>query len=184
MNKKTVYSALVLTACILSYVVIKSQQLYSSARKPRVIYVDMIADLFHAGHVNFLKQARQHGDYLIVGICSDEVSTNYKRRPILTMEERAQEVSACRYVDQVVTDSPLYLSQEFMDEHNIDVVVHGDDYSQEQVEAYYAPAVAQGKYATVPYTSGVSTSDIINRIRTRSDAELAKKHATSAAPAA
>ncbi len=184
MNKKTIYSAVALSACILSYVLIKSQKLYSSAHKPKVVYVDMIADLFHAGHVNFIKQARQHGNYLIVGICSDETSTHYKRRPILTMEERAQEVSACRYVDQVITDVPLCLTQAFMDEHHIDVVVHGDDYSQEQVQAYYAPAVAQGKYATVPYTKGVSTSEIINRIRTRSDAELAKKHATSAAPVA
>ncbi len=181
MNKKTVYTALVLSACVLSYVA--AQQLYTAAQ-PRVVYVDMIADLFHAGHVNFLQQARQHGDYLIVGICSDEVSTNYKRRPILTMEERVQEVTACRYVDEVVTDSPLYLTQEFMNKYHIDVVVHGDDYSPEQVKAYYAPAVAQGKYATVPYTNGVSTSDIINRIRTRSDAELSKKHATTAAPAA
>jgi len=43
----------------------------------------MVADLFHFGHVNFLRQAREHGDYLLVGIHGDEVVENYKRMPIL-----------------------------------------------------------------------------------------------------
>ncbi len=54
----------------------------------------MVADLFHHGHVLFLQRARELGDYLIVGIHADDVVTSYKRRPILTMEERAK--SECR----------------------------------------------------------------------------------------
>ena len=50
------------------------------------VYVDMVADLFHYGHVNFLKQARQFGDRLLVGIHSDEVVEEYKRSPIMTMQ--------------------------------------------------------------------------------------------------
>lgn len=42
------------------------------------IYVDMTADLFHYGHVNFLKQASEIGDYLIVGVHSDQTVENYK----------------------------------------------------------------------------------------------------------
>ena len=62
------------------------------------VYVDMVADLFHYGHANFLKQAKKHGSYLIVGIHSDKVVEGYKRSPIMTMEERLDTVSSCRYV--------------------------------------------------------------------------------------
>ncbi len=48
----------------------------------------MVADLFHYGHVNFLRQAREHGDYLLVGVHADETVMSYKRRPIFSMEER------------------------------------------------------------------------------------------------
>lgn len=48
----------------------------------------MVADLFHYGHVEFLRKVRAPGDYLLVGIHSDDVVVPYKRKPILTMEER------------------------------------------------------------------------------------------------
>lgn len=131
------------------------------------VYVDMVADLFHPGHVSFLQKARQFGDYLIVGLISDEVCKDYKRLPIMTLQERVDAVSACKWVDEVIPASPLYLTAEFLDEHNIDVVIHGDDYTDEQVQMYYGPAVERGIYQTVDYTPGISTSDLLNRIISR-----------------
>ncbi len=139
------------------------------------VYVDMIGDLFHAGHIAFIQQARQFGTYLIVGLCNDEVSTAYKRRPILTMEERAVEVAACRYVDEVLLDAPLVLTDEWLDQHKIDIVVHGDDYSAEKFEKYYGAAKRRGILRSVPYTKGISTSDLIRRIRSRSEQEINPK---------
>ena len=52
------------------------------------VYVDMAADLFHYGHVAFLRRARELGDFLIVGVHSDETLASYKRWPILSMLER------------------------------------------------------------------------------------------------
>ena len=52
----------------------------------------MVADLFHYGHVNFLKKASSHGDFLLVGVHADEEVMTYKRRPILSMEERVASV--------------------------------------------------------------------------------------------
>lgn len=66
-------------------------------KKPIRVYVSMVAYLFHYGHVAFLKQAKEFGDYLIVGIISDEEVTPYKRKPILTQEERIKTISGCRY---------------------------------------------------------------------------------------
>ena len=63
----------------------------------------MTADLFHYGHVEFLKQARALGDYVLVGIHSDVVLEAHKRKPVLTMEERVTSVAACRWVDEVIS---------------------------------------------------------------------------------
>ena len=73
----------------------------------------MVADLFHYGHVNFLKQCHKLGDYLIVGIHSDKDVETYKRKPILSFEERIKVVQACKYVDKVVK-GPLILTTEFL----------------------------------------------------------------------
>ena len=50
------------------------------------VYVDMVGDLFHAGHVELLKAAQTHGDWLVVGVLGDETAQAYKRRPIMSPE--------------------------------------------------------------------------------------------------
>ena len=127
----------------------------------------MVADLFHYGHVEFLKKARALGDYLIVGICADDALVSYKRRPILTMEERVACVAGCRYVDEVLPNAPLILDRTWIEKHDIHLVVHGDDFSREALECYYKVPVEMGILRTVPYTRGISTSEIIGRIIAR-----------------
>ena len=91
----------------------------------------MVADLFHYGHVNFLRQASSHGDFLLVGIHADETVETYKRTPILTMQERIASVEGCRYVDEVVPNAPLEITREWIEKHDIDLIMHGDDVSPE-----------------------------------------------------
>ena len=131
------------------------------------VYVDMVADLFHYGHVAFLKKARALGDYLLVGIHADDALVSYKRRPILTMEERVASVAGCRYVDEVLPNAPLIIDRGWVEKHNIHLVVHGDDFSQEELEYYYKVPVEMGILRTVPYTHGISTTEIIRRITER-----------------
>lgn len=125
----------------------------------------MVADLFHYGHVNFLRTAREHGDYLLVGIHSDEVVRNYKRSPILSMDERIASVAGCRYVDEVVPDAPLIVTRAWIEQHEIDLVVHGDDFTEEQNKNYYETPIEMGIFRIVSYTPGISTSDIITRCK-------------------
>ncbi|PZC41921.1 MAG: ethanolamine-phosphate cytidylyltransferase/choline-phosphate cytidylyltransferase [Chloroflexi bacterium] len=133
------------------------------------VYVDMVADLFHYGHANFLKQARQFGDHLLVGIHSDKVVEGYKRSPIMTMQERIDTVSSCRYVDEVIPDAPFIIDQKWIDTHNIDLVVHGDDFLEDMTQLCYKIPIDLGIFRLVSYTPGVSTSEIIKRIRTHAD---------------
>jgi cytidyltransferase-like protein len=125
----------------------------------------MVADLFHYGHVNFLRIAREHGDYLLVGIHSDEVVRNYKRAPILSMDERIASVAGCRYVDEVVPDAPLKVTRAWIEQHEIDLVVHGDDFTEEQNKNYYEIPIEMGIFRIVSYTPGISTSDILARCK-------------------
>jgi cytidyltransferase-like protein len=75
-------------------------------REPVRVYVDMVGDLFHPGHVALLRAARACGDRLVVGVLSDEVVEAYKRRPVMTLAERVAVIAPCRYVDDVVPDAP------------------------------------------------------------------------------
>ena len=125
----------------------------------------MVGDLFHYGHVNFLKKARELGDHLIVGIHSDKVAKDYKRTPIMTMEERVATVSSCRYVDKVISNAPLFIDLEWIKKHNIDMVVHGNDFSGDLLQSCYKVPIEMGIFHLLPYTPGISTSDIIRRLR-------------------
>ena len=129
------------------------------------VYSDPVADLFHYGHMEFLKKARALGDYLLVGISADDVLEAYKRRPILTMEERAAAVAGCRYADEVLINAPFIVDRAWIEEHDIHLVVRGDDFTKEQLEHYYKVPMDMGILRTVPYTPGISTSEIIRRIR-------------------
>ena len=129
------------------------------------VYADMTADLFHYGHVEFLRQARALGDYLLVGIHSDDVLEANKRKPILTLEERVKSVAGCRWVDEVIPGAPWRIDAPWIEKYGIDLAVHGDDFSQEQIDYYYEVPLGLGIFRTIPYSPGISTSDIIRRCR-------------------
>ncbi len=128
------------------------------------VYVDMVGDLFHAGHVSLLQEARRHGDWLVVGVLSDDTAASYKRRPVMTLAERVAVIEACRYVDEVIEDAPFQLTEAFLDEHAITTVVHGDDLSPEGAESVYGPAVAAGRLVYVQRAGGISTTQLIQRV--------------------
>ena len=142
-----------------------TQQLELGELEITRVYVDMVADLFHYGHVNFLRLAREHGDYLLVGVHADETVMSYKRRPILSMEERVASVRRCRYVDEVVSDAPLTIDRAWIEQHDIDLILHGDDLSSKMERRWYKIPIEMGIYRSVAYTAGISTTDIIARIR-------------------
>ena len=135
-----------------------------NAQKKIIVYVDMVADLFHYGHVSFLSRAKTEGHYLIVGIHNDEDVMKYKRKPILKMLERSKVVSACKHVDEVVINAPLNITEDFLNKYNIDLVIHGDDISEQKKQYFYENVERLGKLKLISYTTGISTTDIINRI--------------------
>jgi cytidyltransferase-like protein len=70
------------------------------------VYADMVADLFHYGHVEFLRQISALGDHVIVGVNSDDEAAIHKRRPSHVMKVRMAAVAGCEYVDEVIPNAP------------------------------------------------------------------------------
>lgn len=134
---------------------------------PVRVYVDMVGDLFHAGHVELLRAAAALGDEVVVGVLSDASAREYKREPVMSLAERVAVVEACRYVAEVVPDAPLVLTREFLAAQRIDLVVHGDDLDPAAAAQVYGPAVDAQILRLVPRTSGLSTTGVIARVAGR-----------------
>jgi glycerol-3-phosphate cytidylyltransferase len=96
--------------------------------KPRVGYAPGVYDLFHVGHLNMLRNARDFCDHLIAGVVSDEMAQRNKgNRPVVPLEERLEIVGAIRYVDEAVAeDVPHKL--EMWERLQFDVIIKGDDW--------------------------------------------------------
>jgi cytidyltransferase-like protein len=131
------------------------------------VYAPGVCDLFHFGHVEFFRKARELGDRLVVGVPSAATIADYKRAPIMTLEERIGVVRACRFVDRVVPDSPRRVTVEFLDSIGADFAVHGDDITAETLEGSFPGVMAAGRMKLVPYTATISTSQILARIADR-----------------
>ena len=137
-----------------------------------ILYTDMVADLFHYGHVIFLKNIylqKKEGDLLYVGIVSDESAKSYKRPPIMTMEERIKVVEGCKYVDKVIADSPVTITKEFIDLHKIDLIFTPDNRTEDEIKLMLEVPYHMGIVRKIPYTNTISTTDIIKRISKRFD---------------
>jgi len=68
----------------------------------RVVYISGCWDLFHVGHLNIIRRAATLGDYLVVGVITDEMARSYKGEPIIPFEQRRAIVGSLRYVDATV----------------------------------------------------------------------------------
>lgn len=141
------------------------EKVFANSPHPIRIYASMVADLFHWGHVAFLKQAHALGTHVIVGIIPDHIATAYKRKPLFTQEERVKVLEGCKYVDEVIHNAPLIATRDFIESHNIDFVVHGDDFDQAKLVAYFTDPMNMNIMRIVPYTQGISTTQIIERIK-------------------
>jgi choline-phosphate cytidylyltransferase len=131
------------------------------------IYADGVFDLFHYGHMRYLKKAKSlfANVILIVGICSDEDTIIYKRKPIMSHRERIECVRHCKYVDEVIEHAPWILTDEFIDSNNIDFVVsNGTPYPCGNIDDVYEFLQKQNKLMSIPRTEEISTSSIIKRV--------------------
>jgi D-beta-D-heptose 7-phosphate kinase/D-beta-D-heptose 1-phosphate adenosyltransferase len=136
------------------------------AEGARVVFTNGCFDLLHPGHVRYLAAARALGDLLVVGLNDDASVRRLKGpgRPVLTALERAEVVGALTSVDHLVLfadDTPLALVRALAP----DVLVKGADWPTDAIVGADAVLAAGGRVERIPLVPGVSTSEIIRRIR-------------------
>lgn len=85
-------------------------------------------DLLHYGHLNILKRARELGDYLVVGLSSDEFNESKAKKSVLPYEQRKEFLENIKYVDMVIKEDNWEQKIDDIKKYNIDVFVIGDDW--------------------------------------------------------
>lgn len=136
-------------------------------KKYKIGYTTGVYDMFHIGHLNLLRRAKERCDYLIVGVSTDELVESYKhKRPIVPFEERIAIVEAIKYVDQVI-------AQENMDKYDawkklqFDAVFHGDDWKGSNMYNKIEKKLASVGVDMVflPHTDGTSSTLLSEKLK-------------------
>ena len=131
------------------------------------IYMDGVFDLFHRGHLEAIKKCKEFGDIVIIGVVSDNDCASYKRVPIIKEDDRVEIIKNLKNVDEVIFPCPLIIDKKFMDDNNIDIIIHGfsDENDLEKQEEFFKAAIELNKFKTIKYYDKISTSEIINNIK-------------------
>jgi D-beta-D-heptose 7-phosphate kinase/D-beta-D-heptose 1-phosphate adenosyltransferase len=131
-----------------------------------VVFTNGCFDILHSGHARYLYEARNLGDYLIVAVNSDRSVRQIKKegRPIIPQNERAEMIAALGFVDAVVIfdeDTPLMIIEYLVP----DILVKGGDWGKNEIVGSNFVEKSGGEVRRIPYISGYSTTEIIEKIR-------------------
>ena len=135
-------------------------------KKYKIGYTTGVFDMFHIGHLNILKRAKEQCDYLIVGVSTDEVVETYKhKRPVIPFVERIAIVEAIRYVDEVVPQTSMNKMEAYK-ALKFDALFHGSDWKGSDM---YEKIVADFEKVGVdvvflPHTDGISSTIIREKV--------------------
>ncbi len=140
--------------------------MHGRPRDYRLVFTNGVFDLLHRGHLASLRTARSHGDLLVVAVNSDESTRRLKgsQRPFQSEADRAEILAGLRFVDVVTVfdeDTPAALIERLLP----DVLVKGADYSEDEIAGAAAVRKAGGEVVRVALEEGLSSTDLIERIR-------------------
>lgn len=137
------------------------------ADKNKIIgYTTGVFDMFHIGHLNILRRAREMCDYLIVGVSTDELVMSYKHHsPVIPYDERVEIVKAIRYVDEVVPQLSMD-KLEAWKQIKFDIMFHGDEWKGTDLYNRYEEEFAKvgAKIVYLKHTEGISSSMLRTKI--------------------
>ncbi len=137
-----------------------------SEKKYKVGYTTGVYDMFHIGHLNIIKRAKEMCEYLIVGVTTDRLSFERKQKyPIICEEDRIEIVRAIKYVDKVVTQDDMD-KVAAVKKYNIDAVFVGSDWkgtpSWDEYEKQFALLGCSVVY--LDHTDGISSTILRERL--------------------
>ena len=138
-------------------------------KKYKVGYTTGVFDMFHVGHLNILKKAKEQCEYLIVGVSTDENVVTYKhKKPVIPYEQRKAIVEAIRYVDKVVPQTNMD-KLEAWKELKFDALFHGSDWKGSDMYNDIEQKLKEVGCDMVflPHTEGVSSSGLKDKIESK-----------------
>jgi len=124
-------------------------------------YVSGAFDMFHMGHLNLIRRAKERCDYLVVGVLSDDVVAGMKKKwPVIPQKERLEIISALRYVDETdITTEQLIDKRKAWEKYNFDAMFSGDDHANDGWAHEEADLKKLGaELVFFPYTKEISTT--------------------------
>jgi glycerol-3-phosphate cytidylyltransferase len=138
-------------------------------KQHKIGYTTGVFDLFHVGHLNILRRAKEQCEFLIVGVSADELVMEYKqKKPVIPFKDRAEIVQGIKYVDMVV---PQLNRDKFSawEKIKFDVMFVGDDWKGSplfsEVENKFKQVGVEIVY--FPYTKGVSSTELKHKIQVK-----------------
>lgn len=135
-------------------------------KKYKVGYTDGVYDLFHVGHLNMIQSAKDQCEYLIVGVHGDDVVEEYKKqRPIVNESDRKRIIEAVKGVDRAEINR-FRDKMKLWELYHFDVVFIGDDWKGTERWLRFEKELKKINVDViyVPYTKGISTTEIKRRI--------------------
>ena len=144
---------------IISRATVKSKSAFLKRTGKKIVFTNGCFDILHQGHTTYLKGARALGDFLIVGLNSDESVTALKgkNRPINNETSRLKNLLNLPFVDFVTVFSEL-TPKLLIDEIRPDILVKGGDYNADEIIGADRVKADGGKVITLPLVSGFSTT--------------------------
>ena len=135
-------------------------------KKYKIGYTDGVYDLFHIGHLNMIQTAKEHCEYLIVGVHGDDVVEGYKNhKPIINENDRKRIIESVKGVDRAEINR-FRDKLKLWELYHFDVIFIGDDWKGTERWNNFEKVLAEINVDVVyvPYTQGISTTDIKKRI--------------------
>lgn len=135
-------------------------------KKYKIGYTTGVFDMFHIGHLNILKRAKEQCEYLIVGVTTDELCEKRKKKmPIICEESRVAIVEAIKFVDKVILQTDMDKIKPVVD-HNVDVVFVGSDWKGTEAWVKYEKEFAEVGCSVVylEHTEGISSTILRERL--------------------
>lgn len=136
-------------------------------KKYEIGYTTGVFDLFHIGHLNILKRAKEQCEYLIVGVSTDECTEDYKhKKPIIPFDQRIEIVKAIKYVDEVVPQTSMDKIKAW-ETLKFDALFHGNDWQNSDMYNKIINDLANLGVDVIflPHTEGISSTDISKKIK-------------------
>ena len=133
----------------------------------KIVFTNGVFDLLHPGHVDYLSQARDLGDFLVVAVNSDDSVRRLNKgteRPLNSLEARTTVLASLACVDLIVPfsdDTPYELIKLLKP----DVLVKGNDYKIEQIAGYDIVQAYGGRVLTIPLMHGFSTTALVKKLK-------------------